>query len=145
MGTNDQSAIVVRRSRRAVFLGSRLIGEGLVNILAGKPAQEFTLIHAVLESFATVNEDYRDFVGELTAQQFVGIDIDFLPAEQPPTLQLYQAFLHNLAKMASFAGVNEDLAGVGHCRSVAVSGHFSTYSNVKNSEKGLEHTQRLLA
>jgi hypothetical protein len=71
----------------------------------------------------------------LTPQQVIGIDIDFFPAEQPPTLQLYQAFLHNLAKMTSFASVNENLARVSHGGSVAVSGQFSTYSNVKNSRK----------
>ena len=50
------------------FSGEPAYGTGLAGISAGKPAQEFTLIHAVLESFATVYEDYRDFVGELTAQ-----------------------------------------------------------------------------
>src|SRR5512133_1523960 len=82
-------------------------------------AQEFAFVHAVLEGLAAVDEDDGDLVGELAPELLVGVDIDFLPAEQAAALQLDQAFFHNLAKMAALAGVDEDLPRVSHARSLA--------------------------
>jgi hypothetical protein len=53
--------------------------------LAGQLAEEFAFVHAVLEGFAAVDEDYGDFVRELAAELLVGVDVDFLPAEQAAT------------------------------------------------------------
>jgi hypothetical protein len=50
-------------------------------------------VHAVLEGFAAVDEDYGHFVGELAAELFVGVDVDFLPAEQTAAFELDQASL----------------------------------------------------
>src|SRR5579883_2067177 len=81
---------------------------------AGQLAQEFALVHVVLEGLAAVNEDHRDLVGELPPQLLVRIDIHFLPAEQAPALELHQALLDDLAEMAPLPGVNEDFAGGVH-------------------------------
>ena len=95
------------------------------DFLAGQLAQEFALIHVVLEGFAAVDEDDGDFVGELAAELLVGVDIDFLPAEQAAALELDQAFFDDLAEMTALPRVDEDLAGVGHGRSVAFSQQIS--------------------
>jgi hypothetical protein len=82
--------------------------------LAGQLAQELVFIHLVLEGFAAVDEDYRDFVSVLTAQLFVGVHINFLPMEAAVALQFGQAFLDNFAQVAAFARVNHDLAWLVH-------------------------------
>ena len=101
--------------------------------LAGKLAEEFSFIHAVLEGFAAVDEDDRDFVGELATELFVGVDDDFLPAEQASAFEFDQAFLDDLAEMAAFAGVDKDLASVSHGRSLAFSALISIGWCVKKS------------
>src|SRR5215472_16672246 len=101
------------------------------NRLAGKLAQELALVHTVLERFAAIDEHDRHFVGELSAQLVVGVDIDFLPAKQAAAFQLDETFFDNFAKMTAFASVNQHLAGVGHGRSVSVSEQFSIESDVK--------------
>ena len=89
--------------------------------LAGKFAEELSFVQAVFERFASIDEDDGDFVGELAAELFVGIHIDFLPAEHATSLKLDQALFDNLAQMAAFSGVDQYLAGVSHGRSVAFS------------------------
>ena len=101
--------------------------------LAGKFAEEFSFVHAVLEGFAAVDKDDRDFVGELAAELFVGVDVDFLPAEEAAAFEFDQAFLDDLTKMAAFAGVDEDLASVSHLRSLAFSERISIGRLVKKS------------
>jgi hypothetical protein len=76
--------------------------------LAGEFAQEFALVHVVFEGFAAVDEDDRDFVGELTAQKIVGIDVDFLPTEQAAALEFDQTLFDDFAEMAALARVNEN-------------------------------------
>jgi hypothetical protein len=49
--------------------------------LAGQPAQEFLLVHAVLESFTAINEDDWNLVAELAAKFGVGVNVDLLPGE----------------------------------------------------------------
>lgn len=72
------------------------------NALAGQLLQEFLLIEAVLKSFASVDEYDGNFVGKLTAQHFVGFDVNFTPAEAPSALQFRELLFHDFAEMASF-------------------------------------------
>ena len=97
----------------------------------GQLAQEVAFVHAIFEGFAAVDEDYGDLVGELAAELFVGVDIDFLPAEQAAALKLYQTFFHDFAQMAALASVNENFSRVGHPRSLAFSRQISIVRNVK--------------
>jgi hypothetical protein len=80
----------------------------------GQLAQEVLLVHAVLESFAAVDEDDGDFVGVAAADFGVGIYVDFAPDEAAAFLELDEAFLDNLAEMTSFAGIDDDFARLGH-------------------------------
>jgi len=67
-----------------------------------------------------VDEHDRNFVGEFTAELFITIHIDFAPAESAPSVQFDQCFFNNLAKMATFAGIDDDLAAVLHGESLAM-------------------------
>jgi hypothetical protein len=78
-------------------------------------AEEVGFFHVVFEGFTAVDEDYRDFVGELATELFVAIDVDVLPGEAAAAMQFGQALLNDLAEMATFAGVDHDLAKFGHC------------------------------
>jgi hypothetical protein len=49
--------------------------------LAGELSEEFLLVHVILEGFAAVNENYRNFIVELAAEFMVGVDVDFVPGE----------------------------------------------------------------
>ena len=73
------------------------------NGLACQLLQEFLLVETVLESLASVDEYDRNFVRELTSQQFVGFDVYFTPAEASSALQFRELLLHDFAEMASFA------------------------------------------
>jgi hypothetical protein len=88
-------------------------------ILASQFAEEFALIHVVLEGFVAVDEDDWDFVGEAAAQFVVGLNVDFAPGEAAAALQFGQGFLDDFAKVAAFAGVNHDLSQRLHGRSLA--------------------------
>src|SRR5215472_7676738 len=67
---------------------------------AGQFLQELLLIQPVLECFAAVDEDDRDFVGELAAQLVIGLHVHFAPAEAAPALQFGELFFYDFAKMA---------------------------------------------
>jgi hypothetical protein len=54
---------------------------GWSNPLAGELSEEFLLVHVILEGFAAVNENYRNFIVELAAEFMVGVDVDFVPGE----------------------------------------------------------------
>jgi hypothetical protein len=71
-------------------------------------------IHAVLESFAAVDEDYGDFVGVETTEVIVGVYVNFLPVESGVALKFSQTFFDDLAQVASLAGVDHDLSGLVH-------------------------------
>jgi hypothetical protein len=95
--------------------GRSSYGESLVNGRSdGELAQELTFVHAVLEGFAAVDEDDGHLVGVLAAKLVVGIDVHFLPAEQAAALELDEAFLDDFAEVATFAGVDQNVAGIGH-------------------------------
>jgi len=82
--------------------------------LAGEFAEEFSLVHAVLEGLAAVNKDDGDFVVVLAAEFGVGVYINLAPGEAAAAGELVEAFLHHLAEMAAFAGIHHDGAGLWH-------------------------------
>ena len=77
------------------------------------------LVEPVFESLAAIDEDYRDFVGELAPQTVIGFNVDFAPAEAPPALQFGQRFLHDLAKVTSLSRVHDDVTQIRHGGSLA--------------------------
>src|SRR6202163_2961659 len=79
-------------------------------------AQEFLFIHAVLKSFAAVDEDYGDLVGIEAPDFGVGVHVDFTPGEAATLVQLDDALLDDFAEMTSLAGINEDFPRRRHAR-----------------------------
>src|SRR6266446_7373265 len=79
-------------------------------------AQEFLLIHVVLKSFATVDEDDGDFVCIEAANFGVGVDVNFSPGEAATLVELDDALLDDFAEMTSLAGINEDFPRRRHAR-----------------------------
>ena len=76
-------------------------------------------VQAIFEGFAAVDENDGDFVGKLAAELVVGVDVDFLPGEAAAAMELGEGFFDDLAEVAAFAGVEHDLAGLGHGASLA--------------------------
>jgi hypothetical protein len=64
----------------------------------------------VLEGFVAIDEDHRDFVGELAPQLFVAIHVHVLPGEPASTMQLGESLFDDFAEVTSFAGIEHDLA-----------------------------------
>jgi hypothetical protein len=83
-------------------------------MLAGKLAEEFLLIHTILEGFTAIDKYNRDFIVELTPEFGVGVDIDFMPCKAATAGELGKAFLNDFAQMTAFARVNDDAAEDGH-------------------------------
>src|SRR6266404_9722035 len=79
-------------------------------------AQEFLLIHVVLKSFATVDEDDGDFVCIEAANFGVGVDVNFSPGEAATLVELDDALLDDFAEMTSLAGINDDFPRLRHAR-----------------------------
>ena len=79
-------------------------------------AQEFLLVHAVLESLAAVNENYGDFVVVQATDFSVGVDIDFTPGEAAAAVEFDEALLDDFAEMTSLAGIYDDFPGLRHAR-----------------------------
>jgi len=92
----------------------RSANSGKTSRSSGKLAEEVGFVHAVLEGFATVNEDDWDFVGELTAQLVVAVHVDVLPGEATAAVQFGEGLFDDLAEVTSLARVEHDLAGFGH-------------------------------
>ena len=84
--------------------------------LPGEFAQEFLLVHPVLEGFAPVDEDDRNLVIVETAKFRVGVDIDLPPVETATFVQLRQALLDDFAQVAPATGIHDDFTGIGHGR-----------------------------
>ena len=82
--------------------------------LAGEFAEEFFLVHAVLEGLAAVNEDDRDLVVVLAAEFGVSVYVNLAPGEAAPAGELVEALFHHLAEMAAFAGIHDDCARLWH-------------------------------
>src|ERR1700676_4156153 len=79
-------------------------------------AQKFLFVHAVLKSFAAVDEDYGDLVGIEAPDFGVGVDVDFPPGEAATLVQLDEALLDDFAEMTSLARINEDFPRRRHAR-----------------------------
>lgn len=95
-------------------------------MLASQLAQEFVFIHTVLKGFATVDEDNRNFVGKLTAKTVICIYINFAPMKATAALELSEFLLHDLAKVASAAGIHNDVTRRRHgTKSVTILGRPS--------------------
>jgi len=86
--------------------------------LAGKLAQEFLLVHAVLEGFAAVDEYDGNFVVELAAEFEVGVDIDFAPDEAAAAGEFTEALLDHFAEVTSLAGVHDDVGERWHVKEI---------------------------
>jgi len=82
--------------------------------LAGELAQELVFIHAVLESFAAVDEDHGDFVGVQTAEVIVRVHVNFPPSETCVALEFGEAFFDYFAQVASLARIDNDLSWLVH-------------------------------
>ena len=74
----------------------------------------------VLESFAAIDEDDWDLVGELAAELIIAVDVDLLPGESAAAMQFGECLFDDLAEVTSFARVNNDVAEAGHAVSVAI-------------------------
>jgi hypothetical protein len=61
----------------------QLVPRPWIESLPAEPAEEFLLVHPVLEDFTAIDEDNGDFVIIETADFRVGIDVDFAPVEAP--------------------------------------------------------------
>ena len=78
--------------------------------------QKFLLVQPVFEGLAPVYKHYGDFVGELALEAVVGFDVNFAPAEAAAAFQLLELLFHDLAKVASLAGIDDHFAEQGHGR-----------------------------
>ena len=88
--------------------------EGIWTASADESAQEFPLVHAVLERFATVDENDRNLVVELPAQFRIHIDVDLLPCKAAAARKLGEALFHHFAEMASLSGIYDDATRLWH-------------------------------
>ena len=84
-------------------------------------AKKFLLVHVVLEGFAAIDENYRDFIGIDTPDFGVRIYVNFTPGKATTPLELDEALLDDFAEMTSLAGVNDNFPRLRHSESVAVS------------------------
>src|SRR5690348_610159 len=104
--------------------GRPLAEPGLLQVTASsvvklKPSayelpQELPLVHAVLEGFASIDKDHRDFVIELAAQLGIAVHVNFAPGETTLARELGKALLYHFTQMASFARIDYDVACLGH-------------------------------
>lgn len=109
--------------------------------LAGETAEEFALVHVILEGLAAIDKDDRDLVVELAAKFRIGVYIDFLPSESAVASELRQTLLHQLAEVTTFAGVDDDLPEEFHGWIVALGNPQSQREIVKDcKESGVGFT-----
>lgn len=85
-----------------------------IRCLAGELAQEFLLVHAVLEGFAAVDENDWDLVVVFAPKFRVGVYINLAPGEATAACQLIQTLLDYFAEMTTPSGVNDDAAKIWH-------------------------------
>jgi hypothetical protein len=81
-----------------------------LDVLARELLQKLLLIQPVLKSLAAVDENNRNFVGELALELIVGFNVNFPPTEATAALKLRELLFDNLAKVTPFAGVHNNLA-----------------------------------
>jgi hypothetical protein len=88
----------------------------------GQFAEEFLLVHAVLEGFAAVDENYRDFIVIEPANFSAGIYVDFMPGEASAFVEFDEALLDDLAEMASLPGIDDNFPRLRHAGECSSSG-----------------------
>lgn len=93
-------------------------------VLAGQFSQKFLLVKPVFECLAPIDKNDRNFVCEPAAEAVIGFNIHFAPAKASSALKLAQLLLYDLAKVATFPGVNDHFAQKGHRRECS---KFSIY------------------
>lgn len=96
-------------------------------------AEEFFFVHAVLEGFAAVDEDYGDFVGIEAADFGVGVYVNFTPVKAAALLEFDEALLDDFAEMTALAGIDDDLPSRIHRRE---------FSSLRPSYQGTESVSR---
>jgi len=74
--------------------------------LAGQLAKELLFIHVILEGFAAIYENHRDFVAELAPEFGVGVNVNLAPGKAPAAGELGEAFFDHFTKVATLAGVD---------------------------------------
>jgi len=80
--------------------------------------KKLMFIHAVLESFAPIDEDHRDFIVIEASNLKVGIHVDFTPREAAAFMELDDALLDDFAEMTSLAGIHHDFPRLSHAKGV---------------------------
>lgn len=83
--------------------------------LAGESANKILFCHVIFKCLASINKEHRHFVAEFAAEIGVGVHINFAPGEAASAMDFNNTFLHNLTKVASFAGVNDHFSYRRHC------------------------------
>jgi hypothetical protein len=96
--------------------GGRSCGSGRERNSNPQFAQKFLFVHAVLKSFAAVDENYGHLVVIEPPDLRVGVYVDFTPGEAATFVELYDALFDDFAQMTSFAGINDDFPGHHHAR-----------------------------
>jgi len=84
--------------------------------LGGEFAEEFLLVHAVLEGLAAINEDDRDLIVELAAKVRVGVNVNLAPGASATAGELRKTLLDHFAQVATLAGIDDDTAGRWHAK-----------------------------
>jgi hypothetical protein len=90
------------------------MGKGGAAASANQLPEEFLLVHVILEGFAAVDKNHRNFIVELAAELEVGVDVYLLPDEPSTAGEFSETFLHHFAKVASLAGIDDDVTGIWH-------------------------------
>jgi hypothetical protein len=84
------------------------------NLISSQLPQKFLFIHAVLEGLSAIDENHRNLIVKLAPKFAVGVNVDFPPDESTAARQLGKALLYDFAQVTSFAGVDDDVADLGH-------------------------------
>jgi hypothetical protein len=82
--------------------------------LAYQLAHELALVHAILERFAAIDKDDRDFVVELTAQLGGSVDVNLAPGEAATARELNKALFDHFAQVASLSRIDNDAPQIWH-------------------------------
>jgi hypothetical protein len=85
-------------------------------------AEKFLLVHAVLEGFAAVDEDYGDFVRVEASDFGIGVDVDLTPTVAAALLELDETLFDDFAEMTSLAGINYDFPRQRHAKECSSAG-----------------------
>ena len=83
------------------------LSSGQLRESAGQLPQEFLFIHAVLERFATVDEDDGDLVVVLAAEVGIGVNIHIAPVETAALMEFDEALLDDFAEMTPLPGIDD--------------------------------------